>query len=238
MSATLPNKEPIIALHGLPRAGKDTLAGLIVRQGLRLARAIDPPRQFAFADALYGEVAAMFEVSETDLRSHEWKTQPQEALALWHCHDPQYRAWLRARPLPVFDAQTSRFHLRSYGTDYTGEYRTRDHWARVLIAKLDAYAQEHDGLIVVSDLRRIGTSLHELEALRLWAHLQARALVIVHIVRPGYTPTQPLHASDILFPPGTSHVTLTNAEGAPPEALLQQLTTFLANHPTTTKVHS
>jgi hypothetical protein len=237
MSASSKTKEPIIALHGLPRAGKDTLAGLIVRNGLRFAGAIDPPIQFAFADALYADVAAMFEVSIADLHSHAWKTEPQEDLALWHCQHPTYRAWLRQRPTPVFDPQTSRFHLRYYGTEYTAEYSTRDHWARKLVATLDTYDEVHDGVIVITDLRRYGHSMHELEALRLWAHLHLRALIVVHIERPGYVPTAPAHSSDAVFPPGTSQVTLTNAEGAPPEAMLQQLTTFLANHPTTTKVH-
>lgn len=199
--------EPVIALHGLPGVGKDTLAQQLV---FEYAGAT----QFAFADALYEDLAEMFDTSVEQLRERDWKIHPQDALALWRCGNPDYRRWLhQTQGIHAMDALTSRFHLQRYGTDYIQGKEGVDYWARRLRYELDVHAQEHPYPIVVSDLRRMGHSFHELDMLRGWAKQHGRPLVVVHVLRDGTTTTG--HSSDEVFPPSAFDLVVHNVEGNP-----------------------
>lgn len=217
---------PVIALHGLPRAGKDTLAGEIVRHYAETAD--ECTLRLAFADSLYDSVAGVFGVPADSLRSHEWKTQAQECLALWHAQNPDYRQFLASRGLGVFDPQTSRYHLQVYGTDYTHEREGVDYWARQLVLRLDRDLVENGPRpVVVTDLRRYGNSFHELDALRCWAAQRTRRLVVVQVERPGLAYPTASHSSDAVFPASCIDVRVCNAEGEPPVQMLNQLTDYL-----------
>lgn len=131
----------VVALHGLPGAGKDTVADFLVSNyGFRKA---------AFADALYRQVAESFGVKEEELRSREWKTTPQNLLSA-RCSDcASYRAVLENHGTDMQAPQTSRFHLRMWAHEYR---RMIDpmYWVSELNQTLLQYKSSS---IVIPDLR-------------------------------------------------------------------------------------
>lgn len=216
-------KQPIIALHGLPRVGKDSLADKICEE-------IAGAAKFAFADLLYEDLADVFGVTEEQLQSHAWKTEPQDSLAMWHSSDADYRQWLCNAGVGLMDKQTSRFHLQRYGTDYRQHSEGVSYWARRLSAELDDFDAEHDELMVISDLRRYGGSFHELDMLRGWSARHNRTLLVVYVSRPGAEETG--HISDTLLPQTDIDVVLRNTGS------IHDLYAELATHlPPATEVH-
>lgn len=81
----------LIALCGAAGAGKDTVADML------------PARKLAFADTLYAEVAAAWEVEIESLKSRETKELQQHRLAIFECKDDGFMefrfqdAWSEAR---------------------------------------------------------------------------------------------------------------------------------------------
>lgn len=215
---------PIIALHGLPRVGKDTLTHAILASNPQA-------RQFSFADALYEDVARIFETTVAQLRTHEWKTEPQDALALVRAKDPAYRQALTNNGVKPFDTQTSRFHLQQYGTNYMQWNHGRAYWAERLMHILVQHADATDGTIVITDLRRYGESFHELDSLRLLAKNLDRQLIVVRVQREGVAVHASSHESDAVYPPSAIDINLFN--NGTPEQLFERFTAALHafNHP-------
>lgn len=138
----------IIGLTGLPRTGKDTIADYLVKEyGFT---------KFAFADALYKEVAEAFGVTIEQLKSEEWKTEHQDALVINNCGDIDFhkvycsqvvrgRGWLSDRKV------TSRKILQMWGTEYRRDTCGKDYW----LHKLGERIREEGtpDRVVLSDIR-------------------------------------------------------------------------------------
>ena len=77
----------LIALCGAAGAGKDTVADML------------PARKLAFADTLYAEVAAAWDVEQHVLRCRETKETEQERLTIEWCSDYDFRVWFFHQPV-------------------------------------------------------------------------------------------------------------------------------------------
>ena len=80
----------LVALCGLHRTGKDTLAtALASTHGFF---------RVAFSDSLYEEVAESFGVRVSELHSDLWKQNPQDLLSIQCSDSPKYRAMMSLLP--------------------------------------------------------------------------------------------------------------------------------------------
>lgn len=209
----------IIALHGLKRSGKDTLAKLLCKQlgGVK----------FAFADALYERVAEMFSLTVEELRSDEFRNTPQHQLALWKASDPDYRDFLRGQGIDLRDPQVSTFHLQRYGTDFIQKQLGRDYWARLLLDEI-AIGLGNDQPAIISDLRRYGDSWHELESLRRYGVESNRPVHIIRVERDTSSHTG--HESDNAFPDNVIDLVVRNDRD--PGRMLAQVLDYLSTKAT------
>jgi hypothetical protein len=187
----------IVAIHGYPGTGKGTLAGHLVRKYGFV--------QIDFADALYEEVAAALNVDTAALRNREYKSTPQETFCAFHVSHPDYRHFLAKHlRLDLYEPQTGRFHLDTYGTLFMARQGTPLRWVDATMDRI----QKTRGPVVVSDLRRY-SDLRELRALKLHSALARRELCITEIVREGFGPPNDsdIHAK---LPDGQIDVFLDN----------------------------
>jgi len=135
-------KNPIIGLHGNPRVGKGTLAGLLV--------GLDGFACIGFADRLYEEVARAFGVTVAQLQQDDWKSTPQPALALYHCMDDcfynlMYTVYAEDAQAP----RTSRWILQRWGTEYRRAQNPR-YWINIV----EQFVQDHEKQpVVLHDVR-------------------------------------------------------------------------------------
>lgn len=166
-------KSKLVALHGYPGTGKDTIADCLA--------SVDGYRKVSFADALYAELAAVFETSTDFLKSREAKTQPQDALATFHATDPNYRSLMAPTRSDLFTPRTSRYHLDGYGTLYMQSRGTPRRWVDKTLARMDALEGKD---IVIPDLRRYA-DLREILALRHFARGHEYDLHVIHLTRPS-----------------------------------------------------
>lgn len=190
----------ILALHGLPGAGKDTLADFMVDHfGFH---------KIAFADGLYREVADAFQVTVPFLRERSTKLEFQESLSLYNCADSGYRNYcVTLRGEDLYSPRTSRYHLDMYGTDYMRYKGTQGKWVDYVV---DALRRHNDWNTVITDLRSY-TDLREFYAIkRAAAELRAPSCV-VRIARAG-VPTPPRHEAHEPLPAYAIDLTLTNNE--------------------------
>lgn len=141
------NHPRIIGLTGPAGCGKDTVADLLVaHQGFV---------KIAFADPLYSEVAAAFNVSVEYLKCRETKEHPMSALALRRCAPPGFLDRITtvhalASKTTDLDAPRSpRQILQWWGTDYRRAGRP-DYWTAKLLARLNNWIDRN---FVVTDCR-------------------------------------------------------------------------------------
>jgi hypothetical protein len=196
----------LVALHGQPRHGKDTLAdALVAWQGYR---------KFAFADPVYAAVAAMFCVTQEIIRSDDWKKNPQEMLCGLQCEHPGYRAWLKENGHDLWEARTSRFHLRMFGTEYTHSTDPMK-WINETRDKMMQFPHAD---IVISDVRFPRT---EYEFLRRYAAGTGRGFTLIEVMKEGEERVPASgHVSDIPFPSQLVDLQVINPYGHP-ERMLQ-----------------
>lgn len=183
-------KQTLLCLHGMPGVGKDTIADLLVHREGYL--------KVSFAQGLYAEVAAMFNVPETFMRDRRVKNEPQQTLALFYCQDPDYRAYMYRRGNDLYTPRTSRFHLNYYGTDYTG---TTDplRWVNQTLETIKINAERD---IVIPDLRAY-RDLRELYAITEYIHKTgSHRLRIVELVdtKALYSPQEISREDNIRLP--------------------------------------
>ncbi len=200
-------KPRVIALHGLPQSGKDTVADALAAIGFV---------HLKFATALYAEVAENFGVTVEQLKSERWKTRAQAELATSLSKDEAYRDG-------TTEARTSRYQLRRWAHEYR---RSQDHtyW----IKKFDEVYRSHlpnraavvntnlpDPSFVISDLRY----LDEYSYLSLAAFAMHANFQVIEIVRRGGISPEGGHISDRrLAPDLISHI-IQNIEGEPEIAI-------------------
>ena len=128
----------IVALHGASNSGKDVIGDhLVSKFGFT---------RKAFADALYEEIAKIFEVDVRYLKQRVNKAYPQPLLAALYCTNPDYRDYL-LRSVGMFDPQTSRFHMEQYSL----WKQPTNTWAQIVSKEI--LSLPLDKSVVVTDLR-------------------------------------------------------------------------------------
>lgn len=182
---TKTGRRVIVALHGFPGSGKDTVAA-----ALRSAYGF---QVIAFSDSLYSAVAVMMSVDIGYLRDREIKNTPQDRLSLYYAEDPSYRQFMASRGFGLFDPRTSRFHLDNYGTDFWGRLDPRI-WANRTVMEIETHAEIG---YVIPDLRTY-EDLREYWALRELTERDGSLLRVIEIVRDprpegAYDPNSPIH---------------------------------------------
>lgn len=200
----------IVGLHGLPRAGKDTLGAELVARGFK---------RIGFADAVYEEVAETFNVSVEDLQGR-FKQEPTELLASWRAQDPDYRA-LACSLGDKFEHRNSRFHTRIYATEYRRKQNPA-YWTDIVQDFVEMNFREEDfgSDIVVTDVR----FPNEVGMLRQTATRLGYAWTLIEITRDGVVGSE--HVSDTRLD-GMIDTTIHNEEGNP-AALINQAVAHIA----------
>lgn len=140
-------KVTLIGLIGLKGAGKDTCAKYLVDNGFT---------RLAFADKLYQEVAAAFNVSIEFLGNRETKESPRQELMLRNCQDPLFAQIVQklkqnelGREFGLNEALSPRQVMQFWGTDYKRKYVSDSYWLDVVAQQM----QETPGRYVITDVR-------------------------------------------------------------------------------------
>lgn len=204
-------KRKVVALHGLPGVGKDTMADFLV--------ALRGYTKIAFADPLYEELAAVLGTTVPDLRDRASKTEPQDRFAAFHVGSPEYRAFLLASGVDIMQPQTSRYHLERYGTDYMRALGEPFRWVDRTMSRI--VGAETD--VVVSDLRAY-RDRREIHALKTVCFTSGRPLCVVELLRD--VPSPPPHEANNRLPAVSIDAHVTAVEGDPQatfDALLESL---------------
>ncbi|APZ42519.1 hypothetical protein [Acidihalobacter ferrooxydans] len=130
----------VIGLMGAAGSGKDTVADYLVSTyGFK---------RHAFADLLYEEVSAAFDVPVKRLMQRDTKEQPMRALRLSRCHEAGFTAFLMVNEAPMLNETFSPRHILQQWGDYR---RTKkpNYFIEPVIDALSAEPGKH----VVSDVR-------------------------------------------------------------------------------------
>lgn len=120
----------IIALHGKAGAGKDTFADRLVEKHGFVKR--------GFADPLYEEVAAAFDVGVGWLRDRQRKESPQDLLRVARCRDKAFRQLMEALGEGLFEMRSPRWVLQKWGTEYR-RGQNDQYW----LARMAVFYQQH-----------------------------------------------------------------------------------------------
>lgn len=194
-----PRMGVIVALHGLPNAGKDSVADEMVAGHGYV--------KLAFANALYGDLSHLFQVPVSFLRERESKQTPQERLCIFNCVNPEYRKFLRDKGEDVYTPRTSRYHLDRYGTDYMRRIDPM-HWVKQVTSRLDQNDAED---VVISDLRAY-SDFREYIGLRRFASYSGRRLLVVNLLREGAKAPDD-HEAHAPLPPHAVDLHVINHDG-------------------------
>lgn len=187
----------LLCFYGLPRSGKDTAA-----EHLATKRKI---HRVSFGAGIYEEVAKSFGVSTDQLASHEWKTEPMNALCIIDSDNGDFIDAVMAAEIPdgatteeiedfLTQPRTSRYILQRWATEYR---RKQDplYWVKKLDDTLKhKIRKEGRRDIVVSDLREF----HEYTYLQNLSGARFIPMKVVEVVRPGTTSNG--HSSDNALP--------------------------------------
>lgn len=169
----------LIALHGKASAGKDTFADRLVAKHGFVKR--------GFADPLYEEVAAAFDVTVEWLRDRTRKEMPQSELMLFGSRNHEFRKRMVETGISDLVPLSPRWVLQKWGTEYR---RGQDdqYW----LARMAVFYQQHRLThgVVIPDCR------FENEAQWVKGHDGT----IIEIRRSGLP--EGTHASDARLPDG------------------------------------
>ena len=214
----------IVCFTGLKGSGKDTAAAYLVRHHGFV--------QFAFADALYAEVAHAFGVPEEKLRCRGWKNEPQTELALRNCNQLHFTRRIIQAQMPPGQAgrayaaycseaqtcpRTSTFLLQQWA-DVRRAIHGNDYYTDKLILKMTMQPSDR---IVVSDVREDSWA----EALESYSALLGVKCGIAKIEMEGTRHTG--HSSDDGLSPQYISTIIVNQPGKLAN-LYQQLDQFIA----------
>lgn len=173
----------VIALHGYPGAGKDTVATwLSEKHGFS---------RVAFASHLKAAVAVAF--SRTAESLEPFKDSELDSLALFHTSDSAYRAFALARGEDLYQPRSFRYHLKLYGTEYM-ESVDPSRWVRLTLE----YLRITPGHVVITDLRCY-QDLREYKALRSYCATHNRPMVVWEVYRTSLVAPDS-HPSNWLLP--------------------------------------
>lgn len=199
-------KHALVALHGAPGAGKDTIAlHLSTMAGARL---------FAFADSLYSTLAGALGVHESMLRDRKNKETPTDRLSIINVEDKDYRYFLAYQLLEdIYTPRTSRYHLQKYGTEFMRHLDIPSVWVEETCKAI--FAVPSATPVVVSDVRAY-KDRDEVAGLRALCTATGRQLYVIRIVRDGAAPGD--HESDASLPNHLVDYTIHNREGRSFEA--------------------
>lgn len=203
----------VLALHALPRAGKDTLARLLAQH--------HGYQHLAFADKLYAEVCQAYGVEKDLMQSTDWKTRPQSSLALWNCGNEAFRSLMIDQGFKVSEPLTARQVLQHWGTSYRRASNPR-YWVDALLAEMTKLLAHGHTRFVISDSRPLPEPdpFNEPESLYAWALCRTIQFDLLEILRPGSQHTG--HVTDNRFPDHLIDHTITN-DGTPEELLEKAL---------------
>lgn len=219
------DKGIIIALHSLPRAGKDTLAKELIQHfGFK---------RFSFAGPLYEEVSAAFGAAVELLEQDEWKKRPQASLALRNCNEPEFVELMLGLGFTKEEPLTSRIILQKWGTEYR-RHQDKDYWTLQMWERLQVHF-DCKGSISVNGARAVITdtrvyrdaegalSYDEADLLEEFSHTREVAYRMIELERDGCEGNG--HSSDERFPVEKIHRTVYNTDT--PTVMLNQLTAYL-----------
>lgn len=135
-------KHLVIGLGGVPGAGKDTVADILVAV---MGHAV----KLSFGDVLYQEIAKAFDVPVEWLKDRTVKDTPQQALSLSYCRDAGMVEILKS--LEYAQSNSPRALLQALGD----ARRQQDPAYLITRVQSDAQAALHAGQsVVVADLRK------------------------------------------------------------------------------------
>lgn len=177
----------LIGLTGANGTGKDTVAAMLAAELRKYGKA---PVVIAFADALYEEVSAAFNISVQALRERSTKETPMDALSMANCNDPCFTATLTDDELPTATwmllPRSPRQILQWWGTEYRRKQQA-DYWVQRLLAHAQELRVAGTSHIIITDVR----FADEAEAIR---HQGAQ---IWRVHRPNLLPTTTGHVSEV-----------------------------------------
>lgn len=213
----------IVGLHAEPRAGKDTLAGLLVdNYGYT---------RLAFATALYREVSEAYGASVELLQTDDWKKRPQGSMALVNCTDHDFVKVALSLGYAFGEPLTSRQVLQLWGTEYR-RHQNKDYWVDRLDEELTNLYDDGVRLFAISDTRAYhapdGSPIYnEAEYILTRCTELGVGYAMVEILREGTVNTG--HSSDTRFP--DDYITNTVHNNGEPTDMLPQIAPFIAGTP-------
>lgn len=214
----------IVAFNAQPRAGKDTLADLLVKEYGYF--------RLGFGDGVYQEISEAFGASIELLQSDSWKTRPQGSLALMNCLDRVFVAVAMSQGIAFGEPLTSRQVLQLWGTSYR-RAKDPDYWVDRLDQQLTEQYNVHcRRLFVIADARvypgKDGLpSYNEVEYIVKRCAELGLGYAMAEILRPGTIHTG--HTSDDGFP--DCFITHTIHNNGEPADMLPQIAPFIAGTP-------
>lgn len=142
----------LIGLTGANGTGKDTVAAMLAAELLKYGKA---PAVIAFADALYEEVSAAFNISVQALRERSTKEMPMDALKVSQCNEPWFSSvYSGSESIHVWlDVPRSpRQILQWWGTEYRRKQQP-DYWVQRLLAHAQELRVAGSSHIIITDVR-------------------------------------------------------------------------------------
>lgn len=176
----------LIGLTGANGTGKDTVAAMLAAELRKYGKA---PAVIAFADALYEEVSAAFNISVQALRERSTKETPMDALKVSQCNEPWFSSvYSGSESIHVWlDVPRSpRQILQWWGTEYRRKQQS-DYWVMRLLQMVHTLRAAGTSHIIITDVR----FADEAEAIR---HQGAQ---IWRVHRPNLLPTTTGHVSEV-----------------------------------------
>lgn len=178
----------LIALHGKAGAGKDTFADRLVERHGFVKR--------GFADPIYEEVSAAYNVPVSWLRDRTRKETPQVQLMLGACTDKAFTEMVGGS---YYAPCSPRAVLQQWGGDYRRS-QDEDYWLKQMAVYATAALQAECAGVVIVDMRYLNEAR--------WVS-QMRGHII-KIMRPNTAP-ETGHASEIPLPDYMIDRTVHNA---------------------------
>ena len=176
----------IIGLTGANVAGKDTVAAMLASELHKHGHA---PAVIAFADALYEEVSAAFNISVQALRERSTKETPMDALKVSQCNEPWFSSvYSGSESIHVWLGvpRSPRQILQWWGTEYRRKQQS-DYWVQRLLAHAQELRLAGTSHIIITDVR----FADEAQAIR------KEGAQIWRVHRPNLLPTTTGHVSEV-----------------------------------------